>query len=72
VFTGLSVLTFTCGPVVLVARTFQVLAYVIFRRGPFRWITDSLILAAAYTFRNWAIYLKAEVELVRPLLPVAA
>ncbi len=66
VFTGLSVSTFTCGPVVLVVRIFQALVYVIFRRGPLCWLTDTLILAIAYTFRTWASYLKDEVEPVRP------
>lgn len=65
-FTGLSVSTFTCGPVVLVVRIFQALVYVIFRCRPF------LILAIAYTSRTWASYLKGEVEPVRPFFPVAA
>ena len=72
VFTGLSVSTFTCGPVVLVVSIFQALVYVIFRRRPFRRLTDSLILAIAYTFRTWASYLKGEVEPVRPFSPIAA
>ena len=65
VFAGLSVSTLTCGPVVFVVHMFQALAYIIFRTGPIRWLTDSLILSTAYTFRTWANHLKGKVEPVR-------